>query len=186
MKQLTLCLILASASLFSSAQTISSKSLDALVVNRVYVMNGDSLIALETGDAHLMIKPAPPFGKSENGYSLKGEKSTVRIKVEDSIKFMVKSAGMTIEQSVIRLYSLRSKKGNRDAVLESHQDMYYKSKTDDNSKGINFTVQKLGNDVYILVLNKLPSGEYAFMNLAQASGSGPHTTYAFYAFAVDL
>ena len=183
MKHLTLCLILASAAIYSSAQT---KSYDALVVNHVYFISGDSLMSLETGDAHLMIKPAAPFGKSEDGYSLKGDKSSVRVKAADSLRFVVKSAGMSIDPSVVRLYSLRSKKGNRDAVLGTHQDMYFHSKSEDNTKGINYTVQKSGNDVYILVpANKLSSGEYAFMNLGQTSGSGPHTTYAFYAFGID-
>ena len=186
MKQLTLCLILASTSLILSAQTSSPKSFDAAVVNHVYALGGDSLVSLEIGDAHLMIKPAAPFGKSENGYSLKGEKSGVRINAADSLRFVIKTAGMSVDASVVRLYSLRPKKGNRDAVLGAHQDMYFHSKSEDNSKGIAFNVQKAANDVYIIVPSgKLSPGEYAFMNFAQASGSGPHTTYAFYAFGVD-
>jgi hypothetical protein len=187
MKQPTLCLILASTSLISSAQTTSSKSFDAAVVNHVYALSGDSLVSLESGDAHLMIKPAGPFGKSEDGYSLKGDKSTVRIKAADSLRFVIKTSAMSVDASVVRLFSLRPKKGNRDAVLGTHQDMYFHSKSEDNTKGIPFNVQKAGNDVYIIVPSgKLSPGEYAFMNLAEPSGSGPHTTYAFYAFGVDL
>jgi hypothetical protein len=87
---------------------------------------------------------------------------------------------------MLKLYSLRSKKGNREAVLSSSQDKYYSTKTEDNTGGLKYNVQKSGNDVFIMIpAMRLASGEYAFMNSMLVSGGGPHTTYTLYAFGID-
>jgi hypothetical protein len=186
MKPLTISLFLFFPCSVCYSQS-AAKIPDPSYVNHVYSLMGDSLISLEHVDAHYMMKPPVPFGKNEAGLSMPSEKSPTRIKQADTLKFVIKLASSMIDPSqMLKLYSLRSKKGNREAVLSSSQDQYYKTKTEDNTGGLKFNVQKSGTDVYVMVpASRLASGEYAFMNSMLVGGGGPHTTYTLYAFGID-
>jgi len=165
----------------------ASKMPEPSYINHIYCLMGDSLISLEQIDAHYMMKPPVPFAKNEAGLSMSGEKSPTRIKQADSIRFVIKLASTMMDPTqMIKLYSLRSKKGNREAVLSSSQDQYYKTKTEDNTGGLKYNIQKSGADVYIMIpASRLASGEYAFMNSMLVGGGGMHTTYTLYAFGID-
>jgi hypothetical protein len=186
MKPLTISLFFLLACQICFSQT-SAKIPEPSFVNHIYCLMGDSLISLEQIDAHYMMKPPVPFAKNEAGLSMSYEKSPTRIKQTDSIRFVIKLASNMMDPTqMLRLYSLRPKKGNREAVLSSSQDKYYHTETHDNTGGLKYNVQKSGNDVYIMIpASKLASGEYAFMNSMLVSGGGPHTTYTLYAFGID-
>jgi hypothetical protein len=186
-----LILFLAIKSSFGQGTQASTVKLpDIPFVNHVYALApNNTLIELEQADAHYMMKPPVPFGKSENGYSIHGDQSPVRIKGSDSssLRFVIKMASASMDPSfIIRLYQLRSKKGNRDAVLNSSQDMYYHNKNEDNSAGIRLNYQKAADDVFIITpAMKLPPGEYGFMNSSLANGGGMHATYTYFAFGLN-
>jgi hypothetical protein len=186
MKPLTISLFLLFICQLSFGQ-MAAKIPEPSFVNHIYYLKGDSLISLEQIDAHYMMKPPVPFGKSEAGLSMSYEKSPNRVKQGDSLRFVIKlGSNMMDPTQMLKLYSLRSKKDKREAVLNSSEDHYYKTKNEDHTAGIRFDVQKSGNDVFILVpAMRLASGEYAFMNSMLVSGGGPHTTYTLYAFGID-
>ena len=120
MKSLTISLILLFVLQGAFSQgTSTAKIPDIPFVNHIYGLSAENtLIELEQADAHYMMKPPVPFGKSENGYSIHGDQSPVRLKGADSLRFVIKMASSSMDPSfIIRLYQLRGKKGNRDAVL---------------------------------------------------------------------
>lgn len=181
---ISLFLLLISPLCFSQ---MAAKIPEPSFVNHIYYLMGDSLVSLEQIDAHYMMKPPVPFAKQEAGLSMSYEKSPTRIKQADSLRFVIKLGSNMIDPTqMLKLYSLRPKKGNREAVLSSYQDHYYKSESKDNTAGLKFNVQKSGNDVFVIIpAMRLASGEYGFMNSMLVSGGGPHTTYTLYAFGID-
>ncbi|MFI5154992.1 MAG: hypothetical protein ACHQEM_02340 [Chitinophagales bacterium] len=189
MKSLTIGLILLFAFQASFSQgTSTAKIPDIPFVNHIYGLAADNtIIELEQADAHYMMKPPVPFQKQESGYSIHGDQSPVRLKGNDSLRFVIKMASSSMDPSfIIRLYQLKGKKGNRDAVLNSSQDMYYHNKNEDNSAGIRLNYQKAANDVFIIIpAMRLPAGEYGFMNTTLMNGGGMHATYTLFAFGLN-
>jgi hypothetical protein len=190
MKPLSISLILFLFFRFAEGQGQQTASAlpDPPYLNHIYHIAADSLISLEQIDAHMIVKPkAFGFGGSESGFSMHGDKSPVRIKATDTLRFVIKIASSMMDPgSMIRLYVLNSKKGNREAILDSHEYAYYHSKDKDNTAGIPYNVQKLNNEVFVILpASRLASGEYAFMNSTQVSGGGPRASYIFYAFGID-
>jgi hypothetical protein len=161
---------------------------DPTFLNQVYFWAPDSLLALEKTNGEMKMKmKALGFGGGASGYVLQGERSPVRIKAADNIRFAVKVSGMFDPSQMIKLYPLGPQKKTREATISSSGGMFNKT-TKNNTSGIEYNVQKSGADVYILIpTSRLAPGEYGFMNMMQAtsSGSGSQISYAFFAFGID-
>ena len=193
MKSLTISLILflvIQSSFGQGTQSSTVKVPDIPFVNHIYgLAPNNTLIELEQADAHYIMKPPVPFQKQESGYSIPGDQSPVRIKGSDSLslRFVIKMASSSMDPSfVVKLYQMKGKKGNRDAILYSSHDMYYHNSSEDKSPGIRLNFQKAANDVFIIVpAVRLPSGEYGFMNTQLVNGGGMHATYTLFAFGLN-
>ncbi|HTS45842.1 MAG TPA: hypothetical protein VMH01_15690 [Puia sp.] len=187
MKPLTIGLILIICIYNVNAQTnntATAKAPDPQFLNHVYFYHADSLASLEQIEARYKSKPKG-FGGNETGFEMNGEKSPVRIKAGDTIRFAVKMNGMMSDPTtMIKLYHFDSRKGNREAIMNSQSSMYSKAKEPENT--IAFNVQKSGNDVFIIMpASALGTGEYGFLNMMLMNGGGMKMSYTVFAFGVD-
>jgi hypothetical protein len=187
MKPLSMAFILAGFILFVNAQ-VDNASLSKLpkpaFLNHIYYYAADSLTALEKMPAQIGTKTnAMSFGGGEPGYTLDGERSTIRIKAGDTIQFVLRMGMASIDPSmIIRLYKFDSKKGNRYAILTNQG----RGKKNTGFDGLAFNVQKSENSIYLLIpASKLGPGEYGFLNMMMVNGSGRNISYTVFAFGVD-
>jgi hypothetical protein len=159
---------------------------DPTFLNQVYFWAPDSLVALEKTNGEMKTKmKALGFGGGGSGYVLQGNRSFIRIKAADNVRFAVKVSGMFDPSQMIKLYPLDPEKKTREATISSSGGMFNKS-TKNNSSGIEYNVQKSGSDVYILIpATRLAPGEYGFMNMMQATSSGTQISYTFFTFGID-
>src|ERR1700730_15471899 len=71
-------------------------------LNHIYYYDADSLIALEQMPARMNTNAsAISFGGGGAGYTLDGEKSGVRVKAGDTIRFVIRMAMASIDPSMI-------------------------------------------------------------------------------------
>lgn len=170
------------------AQMKAVNNLNAIQINFIYFSKVDSLIPLEEKFARMIAKPKL-LGFSEAQYVIEGERSSIRIKISDTLHFTVKISHMGDPLKMIKLYKLDSQKGNREASISQGGPLgSFGSKKSKNGKSeIAFNVQKIGTDLYsINSIAKLMPGEYGFMNsFLMKSTDVNNTTYTFLAFGVD-
>lgn len=156
-------------------------------LNHIYYYGKDSLIDLEQASAHMISRTkAFGYGGSEGGYSMEGEKSVVRFRSSDTIRFAVKlTMTMGDPSMMIRLYRFSARKGNREAILSNQPGPYQKGKSHD-KEDISFNVQQAGSDVYLIIpASNLSPGEYGFLNMMLIHGGGMKMTYTVFAFGID-
>ncbi len=161
------------------------KKIDPPLLNQVYYCHGNSLTALEKSEARVKSRTkALGYGGSESGLVMDNEKSNSRIKATDTFQFAVKMNMMMADPSMmVKLYRFTSKKGDRETILSSQPGTFAKATSTDNDFG--FSVQKIGNDTFILIPDKkLIPGEYGFMNMMM-SGGGMKMAYTVFAFGVE-
>jgi hypothetical protein len=158
-------------------------------LNQVYYYWSDSLLPCPKTDGRMASKiNALGFGGAHSGYTLDGDRSALRIRASDTLRFAFRSAsnGMMDPSMMFQLYKFDSKKGSRQASLGGQS----RFGGNNNSKNqIAFDVQKSGTDVFILIPSaRLAAGEYGFMNRMQMSGgglAGMNMSYPFYTFGID-
>jgi hypothetical protein len=189
MKPLTICLVLFFFSNYSSGQQNSSGVISNGVLNHIYFLRTDSLTALVQSDGRMESKTrAMGYGGSEAGIMIDGDRSTLRIKGADSIRFAVKLVtGMMDPTMMIRLYKLDPRKGKREAVMSMQGGAYSKEKSTNNPNEISLHIQKSGSQDYIMIpASRLMQGEYGFMNMMMISVQGSRSpTYTLFTFGID-
>jgi len=155
------------------------------LMNRVYYCyRPDSLVSLEQAEGRMKNKTkALGFGGSETVFRMEGERSPVRVRAADTLRFAVRLGSMMDPSMTLKLYRFESQKDGREAVI-SNQSRFGKAKNDKNE--LAFDIQKLGSDSYfILPPARLAPGEYGFMNVMMMKGSGYNMSYTFFTFGVD-
>jgi hypothetical protein len=158
--------------------------------NEVYFSQGDSLLHLEQADGHVRNKfKALGFGGSESIYELENERSTVRLKAADTLRFAMRMAGSFSDPStVIKLYQLDVRKGVRAAVMSTAGGTFGASKVRSGKGELAFRLQRSSDGAYFILIpaSKLAPGEYGFMNAMTPQGSGTNIAYTFFTFGVDM
>jgi len=163
----------------------ATKIPDPAFLNQVYCYRGDSLTALGRTDGRMENKmKGLGFGGSQMGYFLEGDRSVVRLRKTDTLRFVIKLAGSMMDPStMIQLYRFDAKKNTRVALVSSHSRF---GGEEDIKNVVRLDIQKGGSDVYILIpAEKLAPGEYGFMNKMAMNQSGTHVSFTFYDFGVD-
>jgi hypothetical protein len=172
----------------SGGRATAPKAPNPAFLNQVYYYWADSLLACPKSDGRMESKmKALGFGGSQMGYTMDGERSALRIRSADTLRFAVRSAGgaMMDPSMMFALYRFEAKKGSRQALLSSQSRF---GGNNDPRNQMPFDVQKSGADVFILIPSaRLAPGEYGFMNKMQMSGNGNGTnmSYTFYSFGID-
>ena len=127
-------------------------------------------------------KKAFGFGGNESVFSVDGARSPIRIKAGDSLRFTIKVSAMMDPSMMLKLYSFELQKDSREAVI-SNQSRSGKDKGEKAEMG--FDVQKIGEDLYIVIPPRLVPGEYGFMDMMMAKRSGFNMSYTFFSFGID-
>jgi hypothetical protein len=189
MRQLIIYLILFFFVFRTDGQTSNSSTSGTEYLNHIYYFRLDSLIALEMTDGQMESNSKVlGFGGNEAGIVVNGDKSALRIKSGDSIRFTIKLAMTMMDPTMlIKLYRFDLKKGKRVAIMSNMGSGYSHGKTTNNANEINFNVLKSGSDNFILIpASKLIPGDYGFMNMMMVKMQGSRTlTYTVFAFGVD-
>ena len=188
MKPLTIYLILFYFSYTAVGQMNNSAMSGPQFLNHIYYYRGDSLIELEQTSGKIESKTkAMGYGGSEGLLLVNGERSAVRVKGGDTVRFAIKLGMSMMEPSMlIRLYKFNLKKGNREAILSSQGGMYSRDKSPANADEIPFNVQKGTDDYIIIPGSRLAPGEYGFMNMMMVNGAGGRNmSYTIFAFGID-
>lgn len=155
------------------------------------------------------------LGGSESGYNMDGEKSTMRLISGTNLSFiistgassskalspqdsMMKASGMDPSMmqgmmggsndpaSTITLYKTESEKGKRKILMQKNAGaMPFASKKTKSSTQYTFSVKKIREGYWELVIDKtLPKGEYAFSKM-DMSGMSAGMSFLLFAFGVD-
>jgi hypothetical protein len=155
-------------------------------LNQVYYYWSDSLLACPKTDGRIESKiKALGFGGAQSAYTLDGDRSALRIRACDTLRFAFRSGsgGMMDPSMMYQLYKFESKKGSRQASLGGQSRFGGNNNT---KNQISFDVQKSGTDVFILIPSaRLAAGEYGFMNKMQMDGGGMNMSSPFYTFGID-
>lgn len=158
--------------------------------NEVYFSQGDSLLHLEQNDGHVRNRvKALGFGGSESLYELENERSIIRLKAADTLRFAMRMAGTFSDPStVIKLYQLDVRKGVRVAVINSAGGTFGASKVRSGKGELAFRLQRSSDGSFFILVpaSRLTPGEYGFMNAMSLKGSGTNIAYTFYTFGVDM
>jgi hypothetical protein len=189
MKPLALNLILLLFSYCAAAQPNNSGASGTEILNHIYYFRPDSLIALEMTDGQMEQKTKGlGYGGSETGIVIDGDKSPLRIKAGDSIRFEIKMGTNLMDPTMtIKLYRFDFRKGKREAILSSQGGAYSHTKSTSNANEISLNIEKSGSDNFIMTpASRLPPGEYGFMNVMAVKMQGGRTAiYTISAFGVD-
>ena len=189
MKPLTLILILFISAFCAAAQSNNSGASGTEILNHIYYFRPDSLVALEMTDGQMEQKTkALGYGGSEAGIVIDGDKSPLRIKAGDSIRFSIKMGTTLMDPTMtIKLYRFDFRKGKREAILSSQGGAYSHAKSTSNANEISLNMEKSGSDNFIMTpASRLPPGEYGFMNVMSVKMQGGRTAiYTIFAFGID-
>lgn len=181
----------------------------------LYKKDSSKLMRLEKGSSKMETKAKMMgIGGMENGYTLDGEKSTVRISNGDNLTFVIssgstsnltpeadsamKAGGMDLSamqngpMSMMNdpshnttLYSMSSEKGKRKILLGSASGMNLFGKAKKLSTKYTLSVKKVKDNYYLISVDKkLPKGEYAFVTMSLMDMDASGS-YLMFAFAVD-
>jgi hypothetical protein len=216
MKYFILAITLACIGLSLQAQ---NKYPDPEFSKEVYYLKKDSaytVMRLEKESAKMETKTKMGgIGGAENGYSIDGEHSSVRLNSGHNLSFvfsngtmarpssssdsimrangmdpaMMQTSGMggNDPASMITLYKVESGKGKRKVLLmKSPGAMPFGSKKIKSSDKYSFSVKPIRDGYWELVIDKaLPKGEYAFSMMAPPSSGSMDIAMSLFAFGVD-
>ena len=215
MKKLLLFAVAFIAYMCGGAQPAKIKYPEPEFSNEIYLLKKDSTVMrLEKNSSKMDSKvKMGGIGGAENGYTIEGEKSTVRLGSGGNLSFVFStgaSAQSTSPQndSVMRangmdpsmisgamggimdpvntvtLYKTVLVKGNRKIMLQKSPGMFGSKKISSSDK-YTFSVKKIRDGYWELVIDKtLPKGEYAFTTMSMNMGNMDGAITLF-AFAVD-
>jgi hypothetical protein len=177
MRPLIINLILLFFVCHADGQSNSPSAFGPVYLNHIYYFRPDSLTELEMTTGRV---------ESKGAILLEGDKSTLRIKAGDSIRFTIKMGMSMMDPSMmIKLYKFDSKKGERESIM-SQGGSSSRGKTT-NSNEINFNIQKSDKDNFTITsASRLAPGEYGFMNMMMVKMEGARSmTYTIFAFGID-
>ena len=180
--------------------------------NEVCFLKKDSIwvaLRLEKGSSKMDTKmKMGGLGGAESGYTLEGEKSTVRLNSGKDLSFVISTGasasfsakndsmmrdngvdpsmmnGMTDPSNTITLYKTDVSKGNRKILMQKSPGMFGGKKATSSDK-YTFSIKKVKEGYYELVIDKpLPKGEYAFTMMSYGMGN-MDGSLSLFAFAID-
>jgi hypothetical protein len=180
--------------------------------NEIYLVKKDSaitLMRLEKGSSKQEMKvKMMGMGGMDQGYSLEGEKSAIRLQGGSSLVFILYTGGgasdsnpqtdsmmrangmdpammqnpmgsMMDPTQMISLYSMSAGKGKRKALTQSMGLMGKSKKT---ATKYTLSIKKAKEGYHEMIVDKtLPKGEYTFVMMSMSMDQ----SYALFAFAVD-
>ena len=185
--------------------------------NEIYLFRKDSankFLRLEKNESSMNTKTKlGGFGGAETGYSMEGEKSTVRLTTGNELSFIyfesaeesslsdsdstLHNAGITPEMmaamnkmtdptNMISLYKTETVKDKRKSSLaKSGGALPFSGKKSKASQKYPFSVKKIREGYWQLVIDKnLPKGEYAFVVMGMGT-AGMDGGAAMFAFGID-
>lgn len=117
----------------------------------------NELIELEKSQYNTMAKAKGLFS-AEGGFYLNGVKSSVAIKNKSILKFIVKVNPGTDPTSVFDLVKFEIRKDKRVLITTKAKV----TSTSTSFEKINYTIEKVKDGYYYLVIKNLASGEYFF------------------------
>ncbi|MCC5654986.1 hypothetical protein LC609_35535 [Nostoc sp. XA013] len=117
----------------------------------------NELIELEKSQYNTMAKAKGLFS-AEGGFYLNGIKSSVTIKNKSTLKFIVKVTPGTDPTSVFDLVKFEIRKDKRVLITTKAKA----TSTSTSFDKINYTIEKVKDGYYYLVVKNLASGEYFF------------------------
>lgn len=151
---------------------------DPPYLNVIYCWSADTLTGLERSACQVKNKlRAFGFGGgSSMAYVMDGARSTVRLKAGANMRFAIKLSGMIDPSRMIRLYRFDSQRKTRETLLSGQTG----------KEQVDFNVQQATSETFVLIpAASLSAGEYAFLNIMQASQSGMTMSYTAYTFGID-
>lgn len=180
--------------------------------NEIYFFKKDSaqVSRLEKGTSKMSAKTKMGgMGGGENGYSIEGSKSDVRLEDGNNLSFIffngdastLQDAGsdsfmkangmdpsaMSGQMSMLddpskttSLYRMNVEKGSRNITIQAYQGMKILGKSKKESTRYTFSIKKIRAGYYELIVDKpLPKGEYAFLVMDMGSMDGSSKLFAF-------
>ncbi len=133
-----------------------------------------ALMPLERQTAATKIKvKGLGFGGGEGFIEIKGDRSPVRFRADQSLNFVVRVASQqTDPATIIQFFAFEAKKGVRQMLVTKVGSMGLSSKSTVNDKSVSFNATKHGDASFrVSPVQSLPPGEYCL--------SGPGTNDAF-------
>jgi len=161
-----------------TVQKSGTQASELSIVNHPYFKVGGKLQPLEKAVAGLKTKKKVlGYGGVSFQYEIEGIKAIVRVPQNDSVSFLINTAGTTLPELV--LYKLKVEKDKRTAVGVEYKTF---GGMKSGSNVISFNVATLGNGIFkISPPEKLDAGEYFFGGKPVQSA----TTIDVYAFGVE-
>lgn len=117
----------------------------------------EQLIELEKSQYNTMAKAKGLF-KAEGGFFLKGASSNVKIEKKAELKFVVKVTPGTDPTSVFDLVQFEVRNDQRIFITTTAKS----TGTSTSFEKINYSVNKIKDDYYYLIVKDLNKGEYFF------------------------
>lgn len=178
--------------------------------NEIYLLTKSeniTVVRLEKGSSKMENKMK--MGGGNNGYTIEGEKSTVRIGNGNKLTFLyytgtensgknnrndsgmqsnaMDMSAMSSQMAAIydpsqnnSLYSMTTEKGKRSIVLQSYQGMRLMGKPKKESIKYTLSIKKIKEGYTEMLVDKpLPKGEYAFLIMSLGSMDGQYLLFSF-------
>ena len=183
--------------------------------NEINFLNKENmtLMRLEKGSSKMGSKTKMGgMGGGENGYTLEGSKSPVRLPGGNNLSFVFYTGNTSssttlqsdsimkakgIDPSVMRngmymmndpsrnasLYNMNTEKGSRKITLQAYQGMKLFGNSKKENIKYTLSIKKIKDGYYEMIVDKpLPKGEYAFVVMSYGNMDG---FYPLFAFGVD-
>jgi len=200
-------------SLFMEGQTAKSIYPIPEYSNEIYLLTkGENItvVRLEKGSSKMENKmKMGGMGGGNNGYTIEGEKSTVRIGNGNKLTFLyytgtensgtnnrndsgmqsgaMDMSAMSSQMAAIydpsqnnALYSMTTEKGKRSIVLQSYQGMRLLGKPKKESIKYTLSIKKIKEGYTEMLVDKpLPKGEYGFLIMSLGSMDGQYLLFTF-------
>jgi hypothetical protein len=141
------------------------------------------ITALEKSSAKISTKmKALGYGGTSIQYVIDGNTSSLSIPGGDTTEFVITGGNTMMDPSqMLSLYLLDANKKQRSAVMAQGKGLFGKKP----EAGKITCLLKKFNDKYVLVVpQKLPPGQYAFINMVGGSGGGMDASYDAYCFMI--
>ena len=159
MKPRLLLLALLLSEIFAVSQTVEKAYPVPEFNNKPAYLNAktNSLVDLEKSSYNVFSKMTG-FGVAGAGFFLEGASSPVKIAKAEELQFIVKVASGDDPTSVLDLVAFTVKKNKR--LLLTSEASGWTGSSKSSYKKIPYEVKRIGQDVYLLSVKNLSSGEY--------------------------
>lgn len=115
------------------------------------------LIELEKSEYNTVARAKGLFS-AESGYYMEGSSSNVKIKEQPELKFIIKVNEGVDPETILDLVQFDIKKGQRLFIISKAKI----GSTKTTFQKIKYSIEKIKNGFYYIVVKQLPKGEYFF------------------------